>query len=347
LDHILLARSAVIPYGDFLLVTIIAQIFRGNRVMGFIPAGAISTMILSDPYLEWKVPDYLSLEDAATVPTVYGTLAYGLLHKGKLKRGDSILIHSATGGIGLAAIRIAIHYGATIYVTVGTKDKKEYLLKTFPQIKANNIGNSRDTSFEQMIMKQTGGRGVDLVLNSLAEDKLISSVRCLAKGGRFIEIGKFDLTRNSEMSLMLLEKGASFIAVALDIIMWCTPPEKQLVLGLMDQLLQEKVVKPLDRTIFKMKEVEQAFRYMTTGKHMGKVLLQIREVESNAPVEKKKYTALTRYNCCGDKCYIIIGGLGGFGLELADWMIIRGCRKLVLTSRKGVTTGYQAYRMKY
>nr|CAH7737553.1 unnamed protein product [Callosobruchus chinensis] len=320
--------------------------YRGNRVMGLVPAGAISTMVLSDPYLEWNVPDYLSLEEAATVPTVYGTLAYGLIYKAKLKRGDSILIHSGTGGIGLAAIRMAIHYGVRIYVTVGTKEKKEYLLKTFPQIKANNIGNSRDTSFEQMIMKQTGGRGVDLVLNSLAEDKLIASVRCLAYGGRFVEIGKFDLTRNSEMSLMLLEKGASFIAVALDMIMWATPNEKKVVIELLDQLLADKVIKPLDRTIFKMHEVEQAFRYMATGKHIGKVILQIREAESNAPMEKKKYTALTRYNCYGDKCYIILGGLGGFGLELADWMVIRGCRKLVLTSRKGVTTGYQAYRMK-
>nr|CAH7737556.1 unnamed protein product [Callosobruchus chinensis] len=294
--------------------------YRGNRVMGLVPAGAISTMVLSDPYLEWN--------------------------KAKLKRGDSILIHSGTGGIGLAAIRMAIHYGVRIYVTVGTKEKKEYLLKTFPQIKANNIGNSRDTSFEQMIMKQTGGRGVDLVLNSLAEDKLIASVRCLAYGGRFVEIGKFDLTRNSEMSLMLLEKGASFIAVALDMIMWATPNEKKVVIELLDQLLADKVIKPLDRTIFKMHEVEQAFRYMATGKHIGKVILQIREAESNAPMEKKKYTALTRYNCYGDKCYIILGGLGGFGLELADWMVIRGCRKLVLTSRKGVTTGYQAYRMK-
>nr|CAI5852763.1 unnamed protein product [Callosobruchus analis] len=430
--------------------------YRGNRVMGFVTAGAISSMILSDPYLQWKVPAYLSLEEAATVPTVYGTLTYGLLYKGKLKRGDSILIHSGTGGIGLAAIRMAIHYGATVYVTVGTKEKKEYLLKAFPQIKASNIGNSRDTSFEQMIMKQTEGRGVDLVLNSLAEDKLIASVRCLANGGRFIEIGKFDLTRNSELSLMLLEKDASFIAVALDSIMWSTPTEKRKIVALLDQLLKDKVIKPLERTLFKMNEVEQAFSSNiirtisvdagiriihkseddyykvihfskqenilhhtfpppskrnihavitwispSSTEHDVKGGLEQKDlkklsIDRTVPRLSEIWTHLVvlpcftklleicpqhicalkeegrksadcggdhpadnptyrfpdsnypcyRYNCCGDKCYIILGGLGGFGLELADWMVIRGCRKLVLTSRKGVTTGYQAYRMK-
>nr|CAI5841268.1 unnamed protein product [Callosobruchus analis] len=321
-----------------------SQRIPGNRVMGLATAGAISTMVVCDTYLSWKVPDSMSLEEAATVPTVYGTLAYGLLYKGKMKQGDSILIHSGTGGIGLAAIRMAIHYGVTIYVTV-----------------ANNIGNSRDISFEQMVMTQTKGRGVDMVINSLAEEKLLASVRCLSRGGRFIEIGKYDLTKNSELSLMLLEKEASFI-------------EKQIVGQYMNALLNEGVIKPFDRTIFKMNEAEQAFRYMMTGKHIGKVILQIREPHSNVFVEKKMFTALARkdtirsdgirtelqipslmefieqsqlrYNCHEDKCYIILGGLGGFGLELADWMVVRGCRKLVLTSRKGVTTGYQANRIK-
>nr|CAH7737538.1 unnamed protein product [Callosobruchus chinensis] len=307
---------------------------RGNRVMGLATAGAISTMVVCDTYLSWKVPERMSLEEAATIPTVYGTLAYGLLYKGKMKQGDSILIHSGTGGIGLAAIRMAIHYGVTIFVTVGTKEKKEYLLKRFPQIKANSIGNSRDISFEQMVMTQTKGRGVDMVINSLAEEKLTASVRCLAKGGRFIEIGKFDLTKNSELS------------VALDMLLFSTPPEKRIVGQYMNALLNEGVIKPFDRTVFKMNETEQAFRYMMTGKHIGKVILQIREPRNNNIVEKKMFTALTRYNCCADKCYIILGGLGGFGLELADWMVVRGCRKLVLTSRKGVTTGYQANRIK-
>ncbi|CAH1979654.1 unnamed protein product [Acanthoscelides obtectus] len=318
---------------------------RGDRVMGLATAGAISTMVLGDTYLSWRVPNHLSLEDAATIPTVYGTLAYGLLHKGKMKRGDSILIHSGTGGIGLAAIRMAVHYGVTIYVTVGTKEKKEYLLKTFPQIKASNIGNSRDLSFEQMVMTQTNGRGVDIVLNSLAEEKLLASARCLATGGRFVEIGKFDLTRNSELSLMLLQKEASFIGVALDMLLFSSPSEKKVVGRYMNQLLDERVIQPFARTVFKMTEAEQAFRYMMTGKHIGKVILQIREPQMSIQ-EKNKFTALKRYNCYGDKCYVILGGLGGFGLELADWMVVRGCRKLVLTSRKGVTTGYQANRIK-
>ncbi|CAH1408431.1 unnamed protein product [Nezara viridula] len=124
---------------------------------------------------------------------------YAFIERGKIKKGNTILIHSGTGGVGQAAIHVALFKGCTVFTTVGTQEKRDFIKKHFPQIKESHIGNSRDTTFEQMIMRETNGRGVDMVLNSLAEDKLLASVRCLAKGGQFLEIGKFDLSRNNPL----------------------------------------------------------------------------------------------------------------------------------------------------
>jgi len=133
-----------------------------------------------------------------------------------MKKGDKILIHSGTGGIGQAAIHLALNEGCEVFTTVGTIKKREFIKRTFPTIMDKHIGNSRDTSFEQMIMLHTNGRGVDIVLNSLAEEKLIASVRCLARNGRFLEIGQFDLVSNNPLDMIVFQKGISFHGIRLN-----------------------------------------------------------------------------------------------------------------------------------
>ncbi|CAG9832335.1 unnamed protein product [Diabrotica balteata] len=317
---------------------------KGKRVMGLVTHGAMSTLMLGDDYLLFDVPDNISLKEAASLPTVYTTIIYGLIDRVNIKRGSSILIHSGTGGVGQAAIRLALHYDCNIFVTVGTQEKREYLLKTFPQIKQQQIGNSRDTSFEAMIKKYTGGRGVDVVLNSLAEEKLQASIRCLAPGGSFVEIGKFDLANNNEINLLLLQKECSFHGVMLDQFFTETPYTKKTLAKLFEENVGNFVLS-LPVTCFKYDQLEEAFRYMGSGKHMGKVMIQIREYEQPPQPVPEKFTGIPRYFCHPEKSYIIIGGLGGFGLELADWLVLRGAKNLVLVSRKGVTTGYQSLRI--
>ncbi|KAJ8919478.1 hypothetical protein NQ315_002099 [Exocentrus adspersus] len=320
---------------------------KGNRVMGMIPAGALSSLLLDDIYLRFPIPDNWSFEEAATIPVVYGTAIYALIMRGQMTRGESILIHSGTGGVGLAAIRLCLHYGCKVFTTVGTKEKRDFLKKTFPQLKDRNIGNSHDESFEQLVLQGTNGRGVDMVLNSLAEEKLVTSIRCLARGGRFIEIGKFDMTQNRHLSTLLFQKEASFQGVMLDQLFNDPPQIKKELVELMLDGLKYGAIKPLNRTVFKYNEVEQAFRYMATGKHMGKVLIQLRkpERESVIPPTVMKFPGISRYFCNAEKVYIITGGLGGFGLELTDWLILRGARKVVLSSSRGISTGYQDYRL--
>lgn len=207
----------------------------------------------------------------------------------------------------------------------------------------NHIGNSRDTSFEQMILRETNGRGVDIVLNSLTGDKLEASLRCLRHEGQFMEIGKFDLINNKSMGLNLLKKGASFHGVMLDSFIKLNHRTKRTLIKLVEQGFKNGSIKPITTNIFDKDQVGEAFRYMSTGKHIGKVLIKLQDEEKD---ETKLITALPKHHCAENSSYIIIGGLGGFGLELADWLVLRGVKNLVLSSRKGVTTGYQKYRLK-
>src|SRR5580765_2669350 len=211
------------------------------------------------------------MEDAATVPCVYSTCYYSLYLRGKMKEGDKVLIHSGTGGIGQAAIYLALYEGCEVFTTVGSVDKRYFIRETFPSIPENHIGNSRDTSFEQMIIQGTGGRGVDIVLNSLAEEKLQASIRCLAKGGRFLEIGKFDIISNNSLEIFAFSKGISFHGIFLDKLFSAKPESKAILWNKITEGLKNGAIKPLCRKVFEKDDIETAFRHMAAGKHIGKV----------------------------------------------------------------------------
>ncbi|XP_014204160.1 fatty acid synthase-like [Copidosoma floridanum] len=314
----------------------------GRRVMGMMESRGLANLCVGDPDLMWQIPDNWTLEDAATVPCVYATCYYALYQNGQMKKGDKVLIHAGTGGVGQAAIHLALYEGCEVFTTVGTPEKRKFIREHFPQIPDNHIGNSRDTSFEQMIAEQTDGQGVDIVLNSLAEEKLLASVNCLAWGGRFLEIGKFDLSADNPLGMECFLREISFKGIHLDRVMTADSRAKRELQMLMAPGLKNGAIKPLVRTVFPKDHVETAFRYMAAGKHMGKVIIKVREEKE--PIDTP-ISAYPRYYCLADRSYVILGGLGGFGLELADWLVLRGARNLVLTSRSGIKNGFQTMRI--
>ncbi|XP_012058765.1 PREDICTED: fatty acid synthase-like [Atta cephalotes] len=316
---------------------------NGQRIMGIRDTDCIANVIMKDENLCWKIPDVWTFEEAASVPCVYITVYLSLYIYGKIKKGDKILIHSGTGGIGQAAIHLALKEGCEVFTTVGTSDKQNFLKKMFPIIPDDHIGNSRDTSFEQMIMQQTKGRGVDIVLNSLAEEKLIASVRCLAQNGRFLEIGKFDLVSNNSLNMSEFNKGISFHGVVLDNMFTSDHKYKSLLFKMVADGLKNGTIKPIQTKIFLKTNIEEAFRFMASGKHIGKIIINIHE--KNEPLDKH-ILAYRRYYCLKDRSYIILGGLGGFGLELTDWLIFRGAKNIVLISRTGIKNGYQRMKIR-
>lgn len=186
----------------------------GKRVMGIgLNAGALATHYDAKHAMLWNIPEFWSLEEAATVPLVYFTVYFAFFVTTKIKAGKTILIHSGSGGVGQAAIEIAFAYGLDIFTTVSTAEKKNFLLEKFPKLKPENIGNSRNTTFEKMILENTKGKGVDYVLNSLSDDKLQASIRCLGMGGTFLEIGKYDMLNGTQLDMRYLTKRIRLKAV--------------------------------------------------------------------------------------------------------------------------------------
>ncbi|GBM63971.1 Fatty acid synthase [Araneus ventricosus] len=244
---------------------------NGQRVMGLVPAKGLATTVAADPKFMWEVPDDWSLEEASTVPVAYSTAYYALIMRGHLRKGERVLIHSGSGGVGQAAIAIALSLGCEVFTTVGSSEKREFLKKRFNQLQDRNFCNSRDTSFEQFILNATNGEGVDVILNSLAEEKLKATLNCLAQHGRFLEIGKYDLSNNTPLGMAIFLKNTLFHGIILDTLFeyksYSSQAKKEVV-----QLVRDGIangtVKPLNSILFDRDQAEQAFRFMANGKHI-------------------------------------------------------------------------------
>ena len=194
----------------------------------------------------------------------------------------------------------------------------------------------------------TEGKGVNLVLNSLVGEKLDASYECLANRGRFVEMGKFDLVQNKQLGMFDFIRDISFIGVAVDVCMMDDPDFVPRFFEWMHKNSTNGCVKPLTKTVFNANEAEKAFRHMTTGKHIGKIVIRMREEENiKSPIKTiiSAQEMLTRVKTYFDpnKVYIITGGLGDFGLQLVHWMHYMGAKKFVLTSRSGFKTNYQKF----
>ncbi|KAG7203856.1 hypothetical protein KM043_017910 [Ampulex compressa] len=171
-----------------------------------------------------------------------------------MKKGDAVVIHSGSSGVGQAAIHLALYEGHGVFTTVGTPEKRRFIRETFSTNDDEHIGDSRSTSFEQMIRHKTNGRGVDIVLNSLTEDMLQTSLRCLALKGCFLEIGKFDATANISIGMQLFLKEGSPHGIMLDNLMEMNSEDKLILKNLFYEDILNGVVKPLN-TVLKRNEI--------------------------------------------------------------------------------------------
>ncbi|GFT94620.1 fatty acid synthase [Trichonephila clavipes] len=193
--------------------------------------------------------------------------------------------------------------------------------------------------------------GVDVILNSLADDKFTASIRCIATNGRFLEIGKYDLSLDREIGLKIFLKHITFHGVCLDQLFDPSRKTVQTMSEIMDLVkngIKTGVVQPLDRTVLDKNSIEEAFRYMSKGIHIGKVLLKIRDEEPEKHIIPTclMIPAVPETQFYYNKVYIIIGGLGGFGMEVAKWIMRRGGKNIILTSRYGARTPYHHFFLK-
>lgn len=270
------------------------------------------------------IPNHLTFEEAATIPVVFLTAYYGLIELANLQQGERVLIHSATGGVGLAAIQLAKYVGAEIYATAGNQEKREYLRS----LGIKHIYNSRSLDFADQILEDTSGEGVDVVLNSLVGSAMKKSLGLLRNFGRFVEIGKKDIYENSRIGLDVFSKGLSYFMIDFEKMIFERP---QLVGGVLGELIdyfESKDLSPLPGQVFHVSQVQDAFDYMTKSKQIGKIVIQIDS-------EDVYVDQLSTDDFDAQATYLITGGYGGLGLTFAQHLIDKGATRLVLTGRSG------------
>ena len=219
------------------------------------------------------IPDDMSFVVAASIPIVYCTVYYSLFDAGRLRKGETILIHAASGGVGQAAIILAQYIGAEIFATVGALEKKKLIMDTYG-ISEDHIFYSRDLNFAKGIMRMTKGRGVDVVLNSLAGEALRETWHCLAFAGRFIELGKKDIVGNTGLDMEPFMRNVTFAAVNLLGIYRNDIPLASRIFADVMTLVHKGIIRAVHPiSTYNYSQIETAFRFMQTGKHVGKIVL--------------------------------------------------------------------------
>jgi polyketide synthase 12 len=281
----------------------------GDRVMGFFE-GAFGAVAVTDSRLVVRIPEGWSFTEAAAVPVAYLTAYYGLVDLAGLQVGESVLVHAASGGVGMAAVQLAEHLGAEIF---GTASPGKWHILRSSGISDDRIASSRDLEFEEKFHATTEGRGVDIVLNSLVREFVDASLRLLPPGGRFIEMGKTDIRDAVEIAAR--HSGVRYHAFNLEN---AKLDRIQEILLELRSLFQTGALRRLPTTVWDVRQVGEALRFMSQARHIGKIVLTIPS------------------GWAGDGAVLITGASGMLGGLFARHLVgAHGVERLVLLSRRG------------
>ncbi|WP_406210732.1 SDR family NAD(P)-dependent oxidoreductase [Kitasatospora sp. NBC_01560] len=281
----------------------------GDRVMGMV-TGGFGPLAVADHRVLVRMPQGWTFAEAAAVPVVFLTAYYALRDLAGLARGESVLVHAATGGVGMAATQLARLWGAEVYGTAGEAKQELLRAEGWP---AERLASSRTLDFEDAFRTATGGRGVDVVLNSLAGEYVDASLRLLRPGGRLIEMGKTDVRAPEQVARD--HRGAGYRAFDL---IEAGPDRIQQMLTELVALFEQGALHPLPLTTWDVRHAREAFRHMAQARHIGKVVLTV----------PRPWDA--------DGTVLITGGTGELGGLLARHLVAeRGVRHLLLVGRRG------------
>lgn len=297
----------------------------GDQVFGIAP-GSFSTFAISDTNYLVKKPAGISFQEAVTIPATFLTAWYGLVHLANIAAGQKVLVHAASGGVGLAAVQVCKGFNCEIFGTAKPGEKQEFL----KSVGVKHVMSSRDTSYGAGIAAATNGRGVNVVLNSLSGEGMIeTSLKSLAQGGHFVEIGKAGIW--SKEQVRALRPDVTFHHFDLVQIWDDDPPFIKAMLADLMAKFARKEIQTLPVHSFPQAKTIDAFRFMANAKHIGKIV-----VTWDPPVKEVTFSDAGSY--------IVTGGLSGVGLLTAKWMLSKGAKHLILASRSGATAGNAAAR---
>ncbi|MGO3842750.1 MAG: SDR family NAD(P)-dependent oxidoreductase [Alcaligenes pakistanensis] len=300
----------------------------GQPVMGF-GSSCFASHVVTRADAIAPMPEGWDFEAAATVPTVFFTVYYALTHLAHIQPGEKILIHGAAGGVGIAAIQLARHLGAEIYATAGTDEKRVFA----SLLGADRVFDSRSLSFAQDVMDATGGAGVDVVLNSLAGEAMRRSLDVLSPFGRFLELGKRDFFENTPIGLRPFKSNISYFGIDADQLLTGRPALAGRLFKEVMELFHDGALFPLPYRSFNAEHVVDAFRAMQQARHIGKLVVSLKDAQPSLPAPRAAAIDLSAQGA-----WLVTGGLSGFGLASAQWLVKRGVKSLVLAGRRGADT---------
>jgi len=306
----------------------------GDHVGGISPNGCWSTFVLCDARHAVTLPAGIPLEEAAAVPAVSATAWYSLHDLARITPSDKVLIHSGSGGVGHVAIAIARAVGCEIFATAGSPERRQVLT----DMGIEHVYDSRSLDFADEIRRDTGGYGVDVVLNSLPGAAQRIGLELLAFGGRFVEIGKRDIYGDTKLGLFPFRRNLSLYAVDLGLLTASHPAVVNRLLTTVYEKTAEGVLPLPPTTHFPISDAADAIRLVGGARHTGKVLLDVSHHGESRAVLPPEQVPVFR----SDGAYIVTGGLGGLGLYLAEGMAAGHCGRIVLNSRSAPTAEAQA-----
>lgn len=297
----------------------------GTRVMGM-GKGLMRRYAIVPAAALMPVPEDVDLVSAATMPVGFMTAHYALDWIGRLRQGERVLIHLATGGVGLAAIQVARNIGAEILATAGSDQKRAYLR----DLNITHVMNSRALEFAGEVREATHGRGVDVVLNALSGAGIDKGLECLAPFGRFVEIGKRDLAQDKPVGLKSLYYNNSYSVIDLSTLSGERPDLLRKLLDEISDKIMSGAYRPIPSTVFPASRAAEALGLLAKGQHIGKVVITFDEPRIDVDLDLARPFRLSPH-----ASYLVTGGLRGFGVSVADWMSRQGAGRLLLAGRKG------------
>lgn len=296
----------------------------GDRVGGRCGGGCWATFVTCDARLAVTLPAALSDGEAAAVPTSYAIAYHGLHELARMRAGDRVLIHSATGGVGRAATAMVRAAGAEVFATAGTEARRQLLRDSG----IDHVYDSRDTAFAELIRRDTDGYGVDLVLNSAPGAVQRAGLELLAPGGRFI-----DISGHETRPVRFPTRNLAFHSVDLELLTASRPDRLRDLLTTVYGLTAGGALPKPECTHYPLADADNALRMMQGARHIGKLVLDVpRSGRRRVPVPPAEVPVFRR-----NGAYLITGGLGGLGLFLAEKMAAAGCGRIVLCSRSQPT----------
>lgn len=308
----------------------------GDRVMGTAGGVREGNVAFASEYAMTRVPANMSKLEAAAFTIAYGTVWHGLVQLAQIRAGETILIHAAAGGVGLCAIQIAQRKGLEVFCTVSSQEKRDFIHNNLG-VPYENMGNSRSIAEWSQggrdWLAKRGKSGFDVVLNSLQGAALQAGIDCLDFLGRFVDISKRDHLAGTPMSMSGFSKAINYIAVELGLLGLHAP---QRMGQLLDEVAAEHAREPF-RCLYghEFKGAQglvESYKLMESGKHIGKIVTDLSaEVTPDVPV--KMYAGFKVYD--PRKTFVLVGGCGGLGPRLVQFLMYQGARSFVLTGRRG------------